>query len=322
MAGAARREPGRPREAARARPGRRAEAAGRPGTSGSRRRARPRRRRTGRPSRVCPASSARRSNGISDGSAIGSSRNHASRGSAFTKSAGSTTSSWWSVPKRAAVIRAARRSSKTGSSNPIVKLAGGSAPASRMRPSTAAESIPPERRTPSGTSLWRRRPGRVRKQRAELGGLERLGLRGLQAPVRPLDGSLAVVEEVGAGLEPPDAAEERPWRSQIAREEKLRHVLGGQLGLAAGHEEHRARIGAEGEPRLGLRDVERLLAQAITREEQPAARGRPRGRRRTSRPAARRGPPPTPPTRARAPRCRIGSGRRDRPARARVRRAR
>src|SRR5216683_289008 len=87
-----------------------------------------------------------------DASAIGSSRNAVTSGTRSSSMCGSRISSWWLVPRRSATMRAQLDSSNEGSEKPIEKLFTLPGVSSAMVAATALESIPPERKTPIGTS--------------------------------------------------------------------------------------------------------------------------------------------------------------------------
>ena len=92
--------------------------------------------------------------GIAEESANGSSRWSTTAGTS-SATCGARTSSWWSVSNRAATARAYGSSSYDGvpASKPIENVAIRPEVAARMLATTALESIPPEMKTPRGTSL-------------------------------------------------------------------------------------------------------------------------------------------------------------------------
>ena len=94
-----------------------------------------------------------------DGMASGSSWARTQRSSSAAKPASSIAVSRWSVPRARAVCRAAARSSTTGPApgKPIVKVRGGAGDCRAIAATIAAESTPPDRNAPKGTSdiIWR-----------------------------------------------------------------------------------------------------------------------------------------------------------------------
>ena len=104
--------------------------------------------------------SASASVGIAEESPNGSSKCHASRGSA-ARASGVTRNSRCSVPSVCAATRACSVSSYRFSAKPMLNVLSGSAPCSRRIFCATAQmtvlSTPPERNAPSGTSLRNRR---------------------------------------------------------------------------------------------------------------------------------------------------------------------
>ena len=66
------------------------------------------------------------------------------------------------MPNRSATRRARGSSFTASSANPIEKVLTGSRDCSAIAATTAEESIPPERKAPTGTSATRRRPTAAR----------------------------------------------------------------------------------------------------------------------------------------------------------------
>ena len=90
------------------------------------------------------------------GSVSGSSRCPTIRERQDIRSFGPTRSSWWTVPYWAATCLAYGNSENSGGpSNPTEKVLNGSAPVRLISATTDAESSPPLRKAPTGTSLAR-----------------------------------------------------------------------------------------------------------------------------------------------------------------------
>ena len=87
-----------------------------------------------------------------EASAIGSSSSAVTSGTRSKSMCGSRTSSWWLVLRRSATRRAHPDSSNERSEKPIEKLFTFPGVSSAMVAATALESMPPDRKTPIGTS--------------------------------------------------------------------------------------------------------------------------------------------------------------------------
>ena len=218
-------------------------------------------------------------------SAIGSSRWRRASSSRSGWSSAEVSSSWWSVPRRSATRRASGSSLALASSTkPTEKVCTGRSETSAISAVIRLESRPPLSITPSGTSLTIRARVALRSsssRRSPSSCQERadaLRWRVPGAPVLALLGDPAVaVDEVGGGIELAHALEQG---------QRARHVAPGHEQLGRGGVEarpHQARrdqrldLGGEGQPGLGLGEVERLYAHAVAGEDQAAARAVPEG---------------------------------------------
>ena len=123
-------------------------------------------------------------------------------------------------------MRAQLDSSKDGSSNPIekVRICAGST-RSAMSATTELESMPPERNTPSGTSLTNRRSHRGAESGAKFAGV--LGFRAPGPMLRE------VQVPVTTHLHPPLLPHQHVGRRQLAHSRqdavRRRHVFVGQV---------------------------------------------------------------------------------------------
>ena len=224
---------------------------------------------------------------------------------------GLTISSSCAVEKRSAIRRALGSSFHPSSSNPIEKVRTGSGEVSAMAATTVAESMPPDRNAPRGTSEIIRSPHGLSNEAADLlVQLRAFGYRlGFVAqPPEALDRDASILVGQGrAGRQPPNGLE---------RGERRGDVLIGEVGvegmevevardLSVGEKGGELRGEAEGAIALGVE--ERLLAEAIARQQQAVAARVPERERehplelfaRIPRPAPRRG--------ERSPRCRRAS---------------
>ena len=226
--------------------------------------------------------------GISERLDIGSSNQRGNSGTRSRASAGEIRSSVWSVPRCLATDRACAASSKLFSPNPIVKVLTGRLLCACINATTNDESMPPDKKAPSGTSAVICRPtaSRSRTSRPSTAAvspmIETIGLGRRndlrRIPIaRNLRLALRAVHEKLSGLELVDAAVDAV---------RGRHVPPAHVGAKALPVDLRRpaivgaqclQLRAEHEQAAESRPVERLDADPIARQVQRSRLPIPRG---------------------------------------------
>ncbi len=186
-----------------------------------------------------------------------------------------------SVPRRCEASSAQGDSSKLASVNPMEKVCSGFL----CRTASAAmevESTPPERNTPTGTSATRRfataasssaTNSRAASSQPATG--RRIVRRRGQLPVAAQPQAALVEHGHVRGGKLAHAAQDAGRGGNVLAGEVLHQRLGIELARRASVRDQRLELGAEDHPRAPGEVVERLLAQAIAREDELAHAGVP-----------------------------------------------
>src|SRR5260370_165568 len=192
-----------------------------------------------------------------DASAIGSSSNAVTSGTRSISMCGSRISSWWLVPRRSATMRAQLDSSNEGSEKPIEKLFTLPGVSSAIVAATALESIPPERKTPIGTSAT------SSLRTASLSAARRLAAQ--DVPGQKSEHANEVAEEGVAALliRVQHALGVGVRRHRVAKPDQLRSKLGVVVDLPV-----------EDDPQRAVLIADRLVAAGEVDDRQPPATAR------------------------------------------------
>ncbi len=193
----------------------------------------------------------------------------------ISSASGSTISSWWSVPNRSATVLASGSSLYRSCVKPIENVLTGADDASDMAATTAAESTPPERNAPSGTSeiIRRRVAARIwsRTSSCSSASEPKLQLAAVRELPVALHAGLRALEDEGAGggqLAHVPVCRVRagdPVEREVAVE-RLVVELPRDLGIL----DQRGQLGRERQHALALAVHQRLLSQTVARQHEPA----------------------------------------------------